>query len=537
MNTHRKNPWATKVIYQIYPRSFKDNNNDGIGDIRGIIQKLDYINDDTERSLGIDAVWISPIYKSPMADFGYDITDFCDLEPMFGTLDDFDLLVKELHARNMQIIMDYIPSHTSIEHPWFQESRSSRNNPKRDWYIWHDPKKDGMPPNNWISAFGGSRWEHDEKTGQYYLHTFIKEQADLNWRNPEVVETMLNVLRFWLKRGVDGFRVDAFDHIFKDTQFRDEPPNEKYIPGEMDPFNAQKHIYTTAQPELHDTIRLFQKVLDEFGDKFMVTESYEIPIEHVVKLYKAGTPLHSPFNFEFITLPWDAQVYQKFIDEYDGVIPSSYVPNYILGNHDRHRVATRLGRDGARVAAMLQLTLRGMPTIYYGDEIGMQDVDVPPEKVQDPWEKNIPGERLGRDPVRTPMQWTREKYAGFSTVEPWLPVGNDYHAYNVEAEKSDPRSFFSLYRFLIHYRKKSKTLLYGSYSSVKLANPAIFAYVREYEDEKLLIVLNFANKGQDISLSFKDAKILCNSFLQIRNKQVDLSTLSLKPHEGYLCEL
>lgn len=530
------NPWASRTIYQIYPRSFKDSNNDGIGDLPGIIEKLDYLKG-TPNSLGIDAVWISPIYKSPMKDFGYDVSNYCEIDPIFGNLEDFDRLVNEAHKRDIKVIMDYIPGHTSIEHPWFLESKSSHSNPKRDWYIWKDPKPDGSPPNNWLSVFGGSRWEKDKKTNQYYLHTFIKEQADLNWRNEEVKKAMLDVLRFWLKRGVDGFRIDAFEHVFKEQQFLDQPFNTSFRQGADDPFDEFQHIYTRNQPELLELIKIFTKVLSEYGnDKFFVTESYsEIP--QLIKLYKAGNNSHAPFNFQFISLPWDAQVYKKHVDEFDKLVGSNYIPTYVLGNHDRHRITSRIGEKNARVAAMLLLTLRGIPTIYYGDELGMKDVFIPKDQIQDPFEKNMPGLGFGRDPERTPMQWDSSSFAGFSQNKPWLPLTEDYPKTNVKKELKDPHSILNLYKTLLTVRKASQALHAGTYTSLTLNNPSVFAYLRESGSEKILVVLNFSTEKQLVSFPFAQARPMASTLIKQYPALMDISHYKLLPHEGIIVSL
>lgn len=525
--------WPEKtVIYQIYPRSFKDSNNDGIGDIQGIIQKLDYLVD-----LGIDAIWISPMYKSPMKDFGYDVSDYCEIEPMFGILDDFDELVEKAHKKNLKIIMDFIPSHTSSQHPWFLESKSSTKNPKRDWYIWRDAKDNRTVPNNWLSVFGGSRWQYDNKTKQYYLHTFLIDQPDLNWRNPEVQKAMFDVLHFWLKKGVDGFRVDAFDHMFKDALFRDEPANPTYKEGLDDPFESQLHIRTTQQPELYDMIKKFHEIVSQYGEKFIVTESY-VDLPALVKLYHAGTKNHAPFNFQFISLAWEAKIYKEFIDKFDKHVGEHYLPTYVLGNHDRSRVATRIGQEGAKTAALLQLTLRGVPTIYNGEEIGMVDSVIPTDKVRDPFEKNVPGMGLGRDPERTPMQWNSEKYAGFSETKPWLPIPKSAKEHNVESENKDPKSLLQLYKKLLHLRKTSKALLFGKYKSLALQNDHIFGYIRTYEKETLVILLNFSNEEQTTILPYTKAEILINTSLdKTAGERVDTKNISLRPHEGYLLKL
>ena len=477
--------WQSGVLYQIYPRSFQDSNGDGVGDLPGIYSRLDYL----ER-LGIDAIWLSPVYPSPMADFGYDISDYTNIDEQFGTLADFDRLVGEAHRRNIRVLLDFVPNHSSDQHAWFLESRSSRDNPKRDWYIWKDPAPDGGPPNNWLSNFGGSAWQLDERTGQYYYHAFLKEQPDLNWRNPKVQDAMLDVLRFWLDRGVDGFRIDVIWHIVKDDQFRDNLPNPEYEPH-LPPHHSLLATYSTDRPEVHDIIERMRGVLDQYEERLMVGEIY-LPLERLVTYYGSqGAGVHLPFNFQLIELPWHARAIADAIDRYEGLLPSYGWPNWVLGNHDNPRIASRVGIAQARVAAMLLLTLRGTPTIYYGDEIGMHNVPIPPDRVQDPFEKNVPGLGLGRDPARTPMQWSAAHSADFTTGTPWLPISTDYASANVTSEDADLKSMLALYRRLIELRRREVALYIGNYQSVPSAGD-VLAYRRQFNEERrYLIVLNF----------------------------------------------
>lgn len=370
--------WKTGVIYQVYPRSFMDANNDGIGDLQGIIGKLDYL-----QWLGIRALWISPIYPSPMADFGYDIADYTAIDAQFGTMADFDQLLQEAHRRELKVILDLVPNHTSDRHPWFIESRSSKNSPKRDWYIWHDGTADGSPPNNWKSVFGGDAWEWDGHTQQYYYHGFLKEQPDLNWWNPDVQEAMFDVMRFWLDKGVDGFRVDVIWHLIKDRQLRDNPPNPDYDDTQST-YNQLLPAYSTDQPEVHDIVQKMRQVVDVYNDRLIIGEVY-LPLQQLMAYYgPQRNGVHMPFNFQLLTLPWHAHEIAATIDQYEGALPAEGWPNWVLSNHDRPRVASRVGEHQALVAAMLLLTLRGTPTVYYGDEIGMRDVAIPAEEQQDP---------------------------------------------------------------------------------------------------------------------------------------------------------
>jgi len=476
--------WRRGVVYQVYPRSFLDTNGDGVGDLPGIAAKLGHL-----RALGADAVWISPFYPSPMRDFGYDVTDHRGVDPLFGTPGDFDRLLAEAHALGIRVILDYVPNHTSDLHPWFAESRASRDNPKRDWYVWRDPGPGGGPPNNWLSTFGGSAWTLDEATGQYYLHTFLVEQPDLNWRNPAVEAEMLEVMRFWLDRGVDGLRVDAVQNVIKDERFRDNPPNPDFREGD-DPFNRLLRVWSGDRPEVHGVIARMRRVVDAYdGDRVLIGEVYNT-VERVLPYYgDDGAGCHFPYNFQLIVLPWKAREIDAAIRRYESLLPPGAWPNWVLGNHDRSRIASRVGRAQARVAAMLLLTLRGTPTIYYGDEIGMTDVPIPPERVQDPFEKNVPGMGLGRDPERTPMQWSGAPNAGFTPGTPWLPVAADYRETNVETQRCDPESMLALHRRLIALRRAEPALSLGSWTPVD-AGGDVLAYLREHEGTRFLVALN-----------------------------------------------
>jgi len=519
--------WQSGIIYQIYPRSFMDSNGDGIGDLNGIRSKLDYL-----QGLGVDAVWLSPIYPSPMADFGYDISNYVDIDPQFGTLADFDALLADTHARGMKLVLDFVPNHSSDQHPWFQESRQSRNNPKHDWYIWRDPAPDGGPPNNWLSNFGGSGWEYDERSGQYYYHAFLKEQPDLNWRNSQVQDAMLEQMRFWLERGVDGFRVDVIWHLIKDSDFRANPENPQYRP-EMGSHRKLLATYNTDRPEVHDVIRKMRQLLDGYSERMMVGEIY-LPVERLVTYYgSGGDGVHLPFNFQLILMPWQAEAIREAVDHYEAALPPHGWPNWVLGNHDNHRLASRFGPQHARIAAMLLLTLRGTPTLYYGDEIGMQDIEVTPEQVQDPFEKNIPGLGLGRDPERSPMQWDASLNAGFSTGRPWLPLAKDYREVNVEAARRDPQSLLTLYQRLIQLRREEPALNIGRYRSFT-TGPGVLGYLRERDDRRLLVLLNFQGSEQAVDLAdMLTGHVLLSSGLDRQEEKVS-GSCRLRANEGLI---
>jgi len=483
--------WERGVVYQIYPRSFQDSDGDGVGDLAGIERRIDHLVD-----LGVDAVWLSPIYPSPMADFGYDVADYEDVHPLFGTLTDFDRLIGALHARGIRLLLDFVPNHSSDRHPWFLESRSSRANPKRDWYIWRDPSPDGGPPNNWISDFGGPAWTFDPATGQYYLHAFLKEQPDLNWRNPEVRARMMDVLRFWLDRGVDGFRIDVLWHIVKAADLPDNPPNPDYRPEMGEKFSVlQRH--STDQPEVHEIAAGFRKLADSYGERVLVGEIC-LPVDRLMEYYGREAPgVHLPFNFQLLDAPWDAKALAAIIAAYEAALPPGGWPNWVLGSHDAQRIAGRLGEAQARVAAMLLLTLRGTPTLYQGDEIGIGKVDIPPDRLRDPRELREPGLGLGRDPARTPIPWDDSPYAGFSTVEPWLPLNADWRTRNVAAQRADTGSLLNLYRSLLALRRAHPALSVGDFALVE-AEEEVLAYERRYGAERILVALNLGGRERPL---------------------------------------
>jgi alpha-glucosidase len=477
--------WQTAIVYQIYPRSFQDSNGDGVGDLKGIERRLDHL-----AWLGVDAIWISPIYPSPMADFGYDVSDYRGIHPLFGSMEDFDALLEAVHARGLKLILDFVPNHTSSEHPWFQEARSAQDSPKRDWYIWRDPAPDGGPPNNWQSQAGGSAWQRDEASGQYYYHAFLPEQPDLNWRNPAVRAAMLDTLRFWLDKGVDGFRVDVIWHLMKDPAFTDDPPNPAYKPGDP-PFRRVQPLHSCDHPDIHGVVAEMRRVLAEYPrDRLLIGEIY-LPLERLVAYYGIDglEGAHLPFNFQLIGASWHAGSLRHMIKEYEAALPFGGWPNWVLSNHDQPRIATRIGREQARVAAMLLLSLRGTPTLYYGDELGMENVPIPPEREQDPFGKNMPGTGQGRDPERTPMQWDTSPFAGFSTVEPWLPLAPDWEVTNVAVQKQEAGSMLSLVHALLALRRREPALATGSYRTLAVEGD-VLVYAREEGQARFVIALN-----------------------------------------------
>jgi alpha-glucosidase len=522
--------WQQGAFYQVYPRSFQDSNGDGIGDIKGITRRLPYL-----QALGVDAIWLSPIFPSPMADFGYDISDYTGVDPLFGTMADVEAFLNAVHAVGLKVILDLVPNHTSDQHPWFIESRHLTKNSKRDWYIWRDPAANGGPPNNWLSEFGGSAWQYDAATGQYYYHAFLAQQPDLNWRNPAVRHAIHDVMRFWLRKGVDGFRVDVIWHLIKDAEFRDNPTNPAFKEGRP-PHERILPIYSADQPEVHDVIAEMRRVTDEFGSRVLIGEIY-LPPERLVAYYGknlGGAQL--PFNFALLSAPWNARAIEKIIHDYEAALPAGAWPNWVLGNHDRPRVASRVGYDQARIAAMLLLTLRGTPTLYYGDEIGMRQVAIAPDQVRDPFEKNVPDIGVGRDGCRTPMQWDATKYAGFSTSPPWLPVAEDSVHENVANLNADALSILSLYRALIALRKKMSLLQSGDYVPVA-AQGDLLLYRRQRNGNSVMVALNLGDQPVSIAAGpvGLSGTILLSTFLDREREKVG-GALDLRGNEGVIID-
>jgi alpha-glucosidase len=511
--------WQTGVIYQVYPRSFQDTDGDGVGDLKGITARLDYL-----KGLGVDAVWISPIYPSPMADFGYDVSDYTGVDPLFGTMEDFDALLAAAHAKGLRVILDFVPNHTSDRHPWFVESRSSRTNAKRDWYLWHDAAAAGDDwkpaqtrlPNNWMSHFGGPAWTWDEGTQQFYLHSFLKEQPDLNWRNSEVREAMYAAMRFWLDKGVDGFRMDVLWLLIKDVYFQSNPPNPEYYDAQHD-VKRVLPVFNEDQPETLEIVGEMRALMAEYGDslaersrgeeadsfpfdelrvrndsqksksvgggssRVLIGEIY-LPLDRLVRYYGSGPQLSGanlPFNFTLIQTRWAADAIAEVIKNYEGLLPAGAWPNYVLGNHDQPRLASRIGPQQARAAAMLLLTLRGTPTMYYGDELGMVDAVIAPDQVRDPAEKNEPGKGRGRDPERSPMVWVNAANAGFAPpgAVPWLPLEAGWETENAADQAKNPKSMLMLYRKLLALRRQHDTLHAGGIAEV-VAEGTVLSYRR-----------------------------------------------------------
>ena len=518
--------WETAVVYQVYPRSFQDTDGDGVGDLPGIARRLDHLVD-----LGVDAVWLSPVYPSPMADFGYDVADYTGVDPRFGTMADFDHLLAAVHGRGLKLILDFTPNHSSAEHPWFAESRSSRENPKRDWYIWRDPAPGGGPPNNWMSDFGGSSWEWDAATGQYYLHAFLPEQPDLNWRNPGLRAAMLDAMRFWFDKGVDGFRLDVLWHVIKDAAFRDNPPKPDHV-ARMGELFDQVQLHNTGQPEAHEVAVEMRALADSYaGDRVLIGEIYLPPAELAPWYGAPGRPEVVPFNFGLIGAAWDARTLHAVIAEYLAALPSGAAASWVLGNHDRPRIASRVGEAQAKVAAVLLLTLGGSPTIYYGDEVGLPDVPIPPGRVRDPAELRNPGLGVGRDPVRTPMPWDASPGAGFTAGEPWLPLNADWRERNVEAQAGAPGSMLDLHRALLRLRRAHPALSHGSVELLS-ADDRVLAFARRKGDDHALTALNLTAEPADMPLPAWAARLPLRLSTLPGEAIREGATLRLRPDEG-----
>ena len=490
--------WRHAVFYEIYPRSFADSNNDGLGDLKGITSKLDYLH-----QLGVDAIWISPCYPSPQFDFGYDVADYENIDPMYGTLADFDELTREAHRRGIRVIMDFVVNHSSNAHPWFIESKSSRTSAKRDWYIWRDGKAAGQPPNNWESDFGGSAWTLDPTTGQYYYHYFEVQQPDLNWRNPAVERAMFDVTRFWHKHGVDGFRLDAVDTLFEDPKLKDNPT----LPGKNEFGDPQmKNVNNDKLPEVHEELRRLRKVTDE-NKQVLIGETWTESIDELKAYYGAhNDEVQMPMDFMFATVnKLSAPEFRRQI----GLAESAGWPVFVLSNHDIPRAYTRYG-DGihneqiAKLMAGMMLTLRGTPILYYGEELGM--ATHPPERkedVKDPLGISGWPQQKGRDGERRPMQWSAETNAGFTHGQPWLPVDADFKQHNAATESNNPQSLLSFYRALLALRHTNPALLDGEYVPLAENDANVLAYLRQTKAETIAVVLNFSAEAQEFVPNWK----------------------------------
>ena len=515
--------WQRGAIYQIYPRSFADGDGDGVGDLRGITSRLDHLAE-----LGTEAVWLSPIFRSPMADFGYDVSDYCDVDPTFGTLDDLDDLIAACHARGLKLVLDWVPNHSSERHPWFEASRSSRDDPRRDWYVWRDPAPHGGPPNDWQSVFEacGAAWTLDERTGQYYLHSFMPEQPDLNWDNPAVEAAMHDVLRFWLDRGVDGFRLDAIAKIAKDPLLRDH-------------VGAPRR-HDEDWESIHDRLRGIRRVVDEYADRMIVGEVALQDLHRVLSYLKSGDQLHLAHNFVFADLQWNAEEFRTSIDDFEAIAEGRAWPAWFLSNHDKPRVASRFDHDGlgavrARAIALMLYALRGTPFVYQGEELGLPDAEIPPDRIVDV---------DGRDPERAPIPWAPPSEAGpaagFTTGEPWLPLVAEAEELNVQRQAADPRSTLALVRRLAALRARTPALQTGEQRSLE-GGADVLAWLREEDGDRLLALVNFAGAPAAVALPDEIADrrgdIVLATDPQRTEGDVSLRDLTLAPSEAALLRL
>ncbi len=531
------------AIYQIYPRSFKDSNGDGIGDIRGVIDQLDYIKGQKD-SLGVDAIWFSPIFSSPMADMGYDVSNYCAIDPLFGTLDDFKELLAKAHDQEINVMLDFVPNHTSERHEWFEQSRKSKTGPYADYYVWRDPNPDGTPPNNWLSMFGGSAWEYDDTRGQYYLHTFLAAQPDLNWDNPMVRDEMKRVLRFWLDLGVDGIRADAVRWLSKDPEFRDDifTLNPRTVPdaahGEYDHYI---HKYSRFWKNLFPYLREMTDVVAEYDNRIMIFEDYPDgnydTKEQYLGFYGINPEVSMPFNFEGIWAEFHADGFRTFITEFQGMLnPDEHRPVYCFGNHDQKRLATRMGGENqARLVALMQLALPGLPTVYYGDEIGMPDTIIPDDAIQDLRAFSSGDLSVSRDGCRTPMQWRRGQYAGFSDTTPWLPVGDSVSYHSVESQLHESDSMLALYRRLLRLRSRHEILRHGTYEAFGELDAEVFLFARWLGDQHIYVALNFGHTENTVQLPHK-GRVLCCTHPVDYPAIADDGTITLRPYEGVIVE-
>jgi len=498
--------WRGAVIYQVYPRSLLDTNGDGVGDLRGIITKLDYI-----ASLNVDAIWISPFFKSPMADFGYDISDYREVDPLFGSMQDFDELIEKAHQCGIKVIIDQVLSHTSDQHAWFIESRENRTNPKADWYVWADPKEDGTAPNNWLAIFGGCAWEWEPRRQQYYLHNFLRSQPDINFHNPEVRQAVLDNVEFWLKKGVDGFRLDAITFCYHDEQLRDNPakPKDKRQGrgfSEDNPYAYQYHYYNNDRPQTIQFIEELRQLINRYPGAVTLGEvSAEDSLAVMAAYTKGEDRLHMAYSFELLTDDYSATYIRQTVEALEGSIGDGW-PCWAIGNHDVQRVASRWGR-GKQIPDMVKMlnamlcSLRGSVCSYQGEELGLTEAPIEFHELQDPFGKTFWPMFKGRDGCRTPMPWEQHAdFAGFSQVTPWLPVTNEHRALAVDVQEADPASMLHGYRQFLAWRKGYPILIEGEIEFLDAPEP-LLVFVRKLGEQKLLVCFNLLDSETQLSLA------------------------------------
>ncbi|HEU4851137.1 MAG TPA: alpha-glucosidase [Telluria sp.] len=505
MNSQHNPWWREAVIYQVYPRSYRDTNGDGVGDLPGITEKLDYI-----ASLGVDIVWISPYFKSPMKDFGYDVSDYCDVDPLFGTLADFDKLIARAHALGLKIMIDQVPSHSSDQHPWFVESRKSRDNPKADWYVWADPLPDGNPPNNWLSVFGGSSWQWDSRRKQYYLHNFLASQPDMNFHNPEVQRAHLDAMRFWLERGVDGVRMDACNFHFHDRQLRSNPPATKRDTAtvtDVNPYGMQSHLYDKTQPENIEYLKRIRTLLDEYGAIAIGEVGADDSLAVMADYTANGDKLHIAYSFNLLTPVFTAAYIRQQVEEFESRVKGGWA-SWSVGNHDAIRVMTRWGGANppvelGKLVLAMQLSLKGTPCLYQGDELALTEADVPFELLQDPYGITFWPEFKGRDGCRTPMPWTDEQpNGGFTTGKPWLPLAEPHRVAAVSVQEGREDSPLNFARRVIRWRKSVPQLTRGDISFFDAPEPVLA--LRRTLDGEPAVLAAFNLAGEEVSFDWPE---------------------------------
>ena len=526
--------WQHAVFYEIYPRSFADSNHDGIGDLNGITSRLDYL-----RWLGVDAVWLTPMFPSPQMDFGYDVSDYENVDSQYGTLADMERLIAEGKKRNIRMILDFVINHTSDQHPWFVESSSSRTNPKRDWYIWRDSTKNRQPPNNWMSLFGGSAWKFDPRTSQWYYHYFYPQQPDLNWRNPAVEKAMFDVTRWWYRRGIAGFRLDAVDNLFEDPDLRDNPLVDHQKNAYGDP--VENEVYNKKLPEVHGVLQRLRGVADQ-SNAVLLGETWTRDIAELKAYYGShGNELHMPMDFMFTMVnQLSAPEFRRQIAAVDG---AGGWPVYVLSNHDIRRVYDRYG-DGqhndqiAKLMAALYLSLRGTPILYYGEEIGMENNDPKrKEDVKDPIGRLGWPKEKGRDGERTPMQWDAGRNAGFSQAVPWLPVDPRFARYNVTVEREDPGSILNFYRRLLALRHTDPALREGKYVPLNQDDAHVLAYFRSYQGRNVLVLLNMSDAARTVRVSGPTGTAVPLLTTSPNCKMIASGEFALEPFGAYIAEV
>ncbi|NMP79305.1 alpha-glucosidase [Pseudoalteromonas arctica] len=522
------------VIYQVYPRSFQDSNNDGIGDLKGIINRIDYI-----KSLGVDAIWISPFFKSPMKDFGYDISDYRDIDPLFGDLNDFDELISQAHDRNIKIIIDQVLSHTSDQHQWFTDSRENQNNDKADWYVWAEAKNDGTAPNNWLSIFGGGAWQWEPRRGQYYLHNFLTEQPDLNFHNPDVRQAVLDNVEFWLKKGVDGFRLDAINFCYHDAQLRDNPakPKDKRQGrgfSEDNPYAFQYHYYNNTQPENIEFMQDIRTLLNKYPGTVSLGEiSSEDSLATMAQYTQGGDKLHMGYSFELLTNDYSSEYIRTTVQTLEQRMTEGW-PCWAFSNHDVERVASRWSENGeinpqqCKMLTALLASLRGSVCVYQGEELGLGEASVAFEDLQDPYGITFWPNFKGRDGCRTPMPWEQadSPHAGFSDVKPWLPVDDAHKQQSVAVQTNDSNSILNAYREFMAWRKSQTVLLEGDIEFIETPEP-VLAFYRTLGPQKMLCIFNLSS--QQTSIDMPTSIVKEYNELSHHSAKLSQDTLTLEP--------